>query len=138
MIIQYSQTIADIIKDDNMKFGTFADNLVANLIQRECIYDEDTNYGVTLKEALLEDTYVNDVIQAIKASGIKELTSAKFDAIMGAKLLGEFDCPYCGGETELIDCDEEWIGGDGYETPYEYRTTNEHRRCTCCGEHIYN
>lgn len=48
-------------------------------------------------------------------------------------LMGNEDCPECGGEMEVTDGEYKQTGGDGYLTPPEYTAIWEEMTCTHCG-----
>ena len=48
-------------------------------------------------------------------------------------LMGNDDCPECGGEMEVTDGEYKQTGGDGYITPPEYTAIWEQKTCRNCG-----
>ena len=48
-------------------------------------------------------------------------------------LMGNEDCPECGGEREVTDGEYKQTGGDGYLTPPEYSPIWEEKTCRNCG-----
>ena len=48
-------------------------------------------------------------------------------------LIGDDDCPECGGEMEVTDGEYRRTGGDGYLTPPEYSPIWEEKTCRNCG-----
>lgn len=48
-------------------------------------------------------------------------------------LIGDDDCPECGGEMEVTDGEYKQTGGDGYLTPPEYTPIWEEKTCRHCG-----
>lgn len=48
-------------------------------------------------------------------------------------LVGNGDCPECGGDMEVTDGEYRRTGGDGYITPPEYSPIWEEKTCRNCG-----
>lgn len=48
-------------------------------------------------------------------------------------MIGDDDCPECGGEMEVTDGEYRRTGGDGYLTPPEYSPIWEEKTCRNCG-----
>ena len=58
-----------------------------------------------------------------------------FSALCELKIMGDGNCPDCGGDLELTDTEHvEYRCGDGYTTPlYETEITGYIYLCDCCG-----
>ena len=127
------QTLAQIA---NMSVADFSAAVVAGLAH---IIDEDVaamideGWGETIKNTLDGKLPIDRVIEVMNAVGIVNVRYDNFGLFMGLILLGDGDCPECGGEMERTDGEEKRVGGDGWETPFEYATIWEERTCTNCG-----
>lgn len=68
-----------------------------------------------------------------RAIGIYPVRSVHLDALLECVLIGDDDCPECGGEMEVTDGEYRRTGGDGYLTPPEYSPIWEEKTCRNCG-----
>ena len=78
------------------------EKVIALLLQKSWVKDfnDETYFGVTLRLVIPGDTYVDEVYNAIRSLGIDWILSRDFEAFLSLKLMGDGDCPYCGGELE--------------------------------------
>lgn len=107
--------------------------IITQLLQAELIQDTPDFWGCTLQDSIDNVTLVLDVIGVIKAIGIKNVRLGHLEIFMNLVLMGDGDCPICGGEMEVTDADYKRCGGDGYLTPYEYEPIFEVKTCEHCG-----
>ena len=78
------------------------EKVIALLLQKNWVKDfnDETYFGVALRLVIPGDTYVDEVYNAIRSLGIDWILSRDFEAFLSLKLMGDGDCPYCGGELE--------------------------------------
>lgn len=91
--------------------------------------------ATTIYNGLLYTTKEINRNSRIKINGIVD--GKKVNKLVGVKglieLIGDGDCPECGGEMEVTDGEYRRTGGDGYLTPPEYSPIWEEKTCRNCG-----
>ena len=97
------------------------------------IEETPENWGNTIGDCVERNIYVSEVVEVIKATGLSVVKSNHYDAFVDCVLIGNGDCPECGGEMEVIDGEYRQTGGDGYLTPPEYSPIWEEKTCRNCG-----
>lgn len=97
------------------------------------IEETPENWGGTIGDCVKRDIYVSEVVEVIRATGLSVVKSCHYDAFVECILIGDGDCPECGGDMEVTDGESKCTGGDGYITPYEYTLIWEEKTCTHCG-----
>lgn len=118
------------------------------------LISEDCNNGWLILDVLSGrgsfDVRLNDIIRVVSAHvrinnpsvflKLIKNTREKFNELKANMLelviMGDGDCPFCGGETEFFDGEKKDIGGDGYVTPKEYKWISRMDKCTDCGQLI--
>ena len=110
-----------------------SDIIVSELIKRQMIEETPENWGATIGDCVKRDIYVSEVVEVIRATGLSVVKSNHYDAFVECVLIGNGDCPECGGDMEVTDGESKCTGGDGYNTPYEYTPIWEEKTCTHCG-----
>lgn len=95
------------------------------------VFDEPECWGLSVKDSTWEDVVLSEFADALRSIEI-EPTSENVDAVMEFILMGNFDCPECGGEMEVFDGDYTHEG-DGYNSEYITHPIWEDIRCTHCG-----
>lgn len=65
--------------------------------------------------------------------GVGRVLKRVYFIVPDLDLMGNEDCPECGGEMEVTDGEYKQTGGDGYLTPPEYTAIWEEKTCTHCG-----
>ena len=136
MRIKESKYLSSLAKEANMTEEQLSKALINELVSRELICDDEANYGNWLCDSLEPDTSVSDVVGVLNSIGIKDVKSKHIMWLMFMKIIGDGECPYCGGEMETIDADYRYTGGDGYLTPLEYEPLWEEKTCRNCGKKI--
>ena len=78
------------------------EKVIALILQKNWVKDfnDETYFGVALRLVIPGDTYVDEVYNAIRSLGIDWILSRDFEAFLSLKLMGDGDCPYCGGELD--------------------------------------
>lgn len=111
----------------------FVKCVVEALINKGIIDGDDSNWGCTVGESINEDVPATKVIDVLHESGIAKVSAIEFDTLVNAVLMGENDCPVCGGLMQVLDVESKCVGGDGYNTPLDYEPIWMRLRCTHCG-----
>lgn len=107
--------------------------IIAELISNGIIEDDSENWGYPIGECYVTDVTVKKMVGVLHAVGITSVHNVHMEALLGCILIGDGDCPECGGEMEPTDGEYHRVGGDGYNTPLEYAPTWEEKTCRHCG-----
>ena len=101
------------IKYDNnlqrlaLRADTTSENIekevISIILKKDWITDftDESWFGQPLRRIIPSNTYVDEVYHAIRSLGIDWILSRDFEAFLELRLLGDGDCPYCGGELEF-------------------------------------
>ena len=118
---------------------TVAVELLAALVDAGMIEDPTENWG----ESVLIATgprYVKDVCAALAAylydDESRSIPADVFDAFCALTIIGDGDCPYCGGELVFVESEGHELKDGDYFTPNSYIVDNYVYRCFECGEII--
>lgn len=133
MNIRKDKELNILAKASGMNEKEVSTIIVNELLKSEMIQDEEENFGFTLFEIIDRYTPVSDVINIITATGISVVRSEHLNAFLSLVLMGNGDCPICGGNMEITDGEYKFSGGDGYITPHEYDPIWEEKTCKICG-----
>lgn len=132
MTIKNCKALAKLASQANVTPAKFAENLINALTQREIIYGDMADYyACTIKECCSEDANVISIAEAIKECGIAGVKGEHYDAVMQLILKGDYDCPCCGDEMEILDADYD-RDPDTNECDIKYII----KRCPNCGKII--
>lgn len=109
----------------------FAKELVNELMDGNLISGSAECWGKQLRECIDGETPVIDVINAFQHVAGKDITSSDFETFLNLVMFGDYDCPECGGEMEVVaGAYNEY--GDGYNTEIERVPIWETRSCKHC------
>lgn len=103
------------------------------MLNKKIIEDTPDNWGCPVADCNNRDITITEITDVIRAIGINVVKSVHLDALLECVLIGDGDCPECGGEMEITDGEYKQTGGDGYITPPEYTPFWEETTCTHCG-----
>lgn len=110
-----------------------SDIIVSELLNKKIIEEMPDNWGCPISACYERDVTVVEMVDVIRAIGISPVRSVHLDALLECVLIGDDDCPECGGEMEVTDGEYRRTGGDGYLTPPEYSPIWEEKTCRNCG-----
>lgn len=110
-----------------------SDIIVSELLNNKVIEDIPDNWGCPIADCYERDVFVVEMVDVIRAIGISPVRSVHLNALLECVLIGDDDCPECGGEMEVTDGEYRRTGGDGYLTPPEYSPIWEEKTCRNCG-----
>lgn len=112
-----------------------SDIIVSELLNNKVIEDLPDNWGCSVFDAISEETTEEQTAQCYTSisEALGVYVKKVFAIIPNLDLVGNGDCPVCGGEMEVTDADYKCCGGDGYLTPYEYEPIFEEKTCKHCG-----
>ena len=106
--------------------------IISELVKRQFIGNSPACWGCTVAECLTKYVTVSQMSQVMTAAGIPN-KSLYLDAIKELVLIGNGDCPECGGEMEVVDGDYKELRGD-YLSPSEFTPIWESKKCSHCGQ----
>lgn len=112
-----------------------SDIIVSELLNNKVIEDIPDNWGCSVFDAISEETTEEQTAQCYTSisEALGVYIKKVFAIIPDLDLVGNGDCPECGGEMEVTDGEYKQTGGDGYITPPEYTPIREETTCTHCG-----
>lgn len=110
-----------------------SDIIVSELLNKKIIADTSDNWGCPVVDCYDRDITVIEIAEVIRAIGIDVVKSMHLDALLECVLIGDGDCPECGGEMEVIDGQYKQTGGFDYDSEPEYTPIWEENTCTHCG-----
>ena len=114
--------------------GYDEDNLIKHILlhlkKLNVIADyEPADWGNTIRTHInYSDVYLIDLVNSL---GFRYSVNSNTN-LLDLVVIGTGDCPECGGEVELLDEDKLQVGGDGYNTPYEYVVLTQEFQCRNC------
>lgn len=112
-----------------------SDIIVSELLNNKIIEDIPDNWGCSVFDAISEEITEEQTAQCYTSISVALGVYVKkvFAIIPDLDLVGNGDCPECGGDMEVTDADYKCCGDDGYLTPYEYEPIFEEKTCKHCG-----
>ena len=134
--------------DDNLKkvaaainmapidHAIFADLLCKKLIASDLLADIPDNYGLPMIQATGKARVFDVVSVLIEYLGIPTMDMDAFDAFCKCIVIGDGDCPKCGGELEHYENEGHEINDGDYLHPNTYIVDKYVYRCRECGEII--
>lgn len=110
------------------------EKVISLLFQKNWVIDfnNETLFGVALRLVIPGDTYVAEVYHAIRSLGIDWILSRDFEAFLNLKLMGDGDCPYCGGELDYARP----ITNANSEVSKEVEVLGHMYQCTHCRREV--
>ncbi len=133
MKFKCTASLDNLANESGLPIGEFTQTVISQLIKSEAIEETPDCWGLTVRDAIGGDTQVKTLSDILYNTGISIVTNRHFDALLELVIIGEHDCPKCGGEMEVINGKYRRTFGDGYMTPYEFEPEWEDKRCTNCG-----
>lgn len=133
MKFKLTVSLDNLANESGLSISEFTQIVISQLIKSEAIEDIPDLWGSTVRDAIDGDTQVKTLVDILYNTGIPIVTNRHFDALLELVIIGEHDCPKCGGEMEVIDGKYKRAFGDGYLTPFEFEPEWEDRKCTNCG-----
>lgn len=137
MKLKNNETLAYVANHCGKPAGTVAVAIIDGLKKAGFLVDDPVNYDCMLSEAIQGDATVAAVSEIFKkALGVTVLSCTMWDFICGCVVIGDGDCPECGGEMQLYDYRGHETGHPDPYTEPEYTTDWEQWRCPICGHII--
>ena len=132
--------------DDNLKkvaaaiqlapldLSIFARLLCQKLIASDILSDVPDNYGLTMIQATARARVYDVVFVLIEYLGIPALDMDTFDAFCRCVVIGDGDCPECGGELAFLETEGHELNDGDYFHPNTYEIDQYVYKCRHCGE----
>lgn len=132
--------------DDNLKkvaaaiqlapidLSIFARLLCQKLIASNILSDVPDNYGLTMIQATGRARVYDVVFALIEYLGIPALDMDAFDAFCRCVVIGDGDCPECGGELSFVENEGHEINDGDYLHPNTFIIDKYVYKCRHCGE----
>lgn len=133
MKIKESEQLKMLATESGKTANQVSETIVTELINKQIIEDISDNWGFPVADCYERDVTVVEMVDVIRAIGISPVRSVHLNALLECVLIGDDDCPECGGEMEVTDGEYRRTGGDGYLTPPEYSPIWEEKTCRNCG-----
>ena len=111
MKITESKQLKELATQAGTTANELSNNFIAELIRRQIIEDVTDVYGATIADAINRDIVISEFADAMRVVGIPT-KSKNYDAIMEMVVVGNGDCPECGGEMEVTNGEYKQTGGD--------------------------
>lgn len=110
-----------------------SETIVTEFINKQIIENISDNWGVPGRRLLRTGCYRCGNGGRYPGNWYLPGSFRPLDALLECVLIGDDDCPECGGEMEVTDGEYRRTGGDGYLTPPEYSPIWEEKTCRNCG-----
>jgi len=128
--------VAAAINLDAMDLNIFSTLLCKKMIVAGLLADDPANYGLTVILAT-GDAHVFDVVSVlIEYLGIPAMKMETFDAFCECVVMGDGDCPECGGELEYCETEGRELHDGDYYVPNSFIAERTVYRCRECGSLI--
>ncbi len=135
MNIKESDLLKELATASGKRANQVSDVIVSELLNFKIIDNDAENWGVSVFDAINEDVTEEQTANCYTAiaEALGVYVKRVFAIVPDLDLIGNGDCPECGGEMEVTDGDYKQTGGDGYLTESEYTALWEEKTCTHCG-----
>ncbi len=108
--------------------------LCLRFIKKGMLEDVPDYYGASILTAL-GPQYIKDVCEEIKdCLHLERISSDAFDAFCKLTLMGDGDCPHCGGDVEFMETYGHELNDGDYMTPNSYVVDGYVYRCKVCNQ----
>ena len=138
MKLKESEKLKDLAAKAGMSVETLSDKIISEFEKRQILDCSPCYWGMQLSECYVRDVTISEVVSIIRVCGVNFSDPDTLDTILESELMGEGECPECGGEMEVTDGEYKKVAGDGYETPFTYAPIWEELTCKHCGYKITN
>ena len=135
MRIKESDLLKRLATNSGKTANQVAEIIISELLKNKVIEDTPDNWGVSVFDAINEDVTEEQTANCYAAisEALGVYLKRVYFIVPDLDLMGNEDCPECGGEMEVTDADYKCCGGDGYLIPYEYEPIFEEKTCKHCG-----
>lgn len=119
MRIKESDLLKRLATDSGKTANQVAEIIISELLKNKVIEDTPENWGVSVFDAINEDVTEEQTANCYAAisEALGVYLKRVYFIVPDLDLMGNDDCPECGGEMEVTDGEYKQTGGDGYLTP---------------------
>ena len=103
MKFKESTELRTLANEAGLSIIEFSNTVISALIKAEAIENDSYCWGKTVAESIDGDTLVKTLVDILYNVGIPIETSQHYESLLKLVLMGDDDCPKCGGEMEVID-----------------------------------
>ena len=105
--------------------------IIDELMKKEIIADDTTYYGILLYDCL-DDVAIGEINNILRDAGIHCPSVDDVKNFLSLYVIGDGDCPECGGRMEVVDGVYQTRQAD-YDSEPDSVPIWEERKCSCCG-----
>lgn len=134
MKLKNNETLAFVANYCQRPAAELANAIIDGLIKAGFLTDEPKIYGLMLSEAISGNATVFSVTETIKqALAVPVINSTLWDKVCGCVVMGDGDCPECGGELRFVETEGHEINDGDRLTPNSYEIDKYVYICPVCG-----
>ena len=111
-----------------------SEELAAAFLDAGLFKDDESNYGETFIDVAGHNQMFSILDVLTKYCGVEGIRPETWDALCACILMGDGDCPECGGELEFVETEGHELNDGDRWTPNSYIIDNYIYRCAVCGE----
>lgn len=131
MKIAESKELTELSYETNKTTKETSKAIIDELMNKEIISDDMTFYGIQLYDCL-DDVEIGVINNILRCAGIACPSVDDVKNFLSLCVLGDGDCPECGGEMEVVDGVYQTTQAD-YDSEPDSVPIWEERKCSCCG-----
>lgn len=105
--------------------------IIDELMKKNIIEDDTTFYGILLYDCL-DDVAIGEINNILRDAGVPCPSVDDVKNFLSLYVIGDGECPECGGEMEVVDGVYETRQAD-YDSEPDSVPIWEERKCRCCG-----
>ena len=131
MKIAESKELTELSYEANKATKEVSKAIIDELMKRDIIADDTTFYGILLYDCL-DDVAIGEINNILRDAGVTRPSVDDVKNFLSLYVIGDGDCPECGGEMEVVDGVYETRQSD-YDSEPDSVPIWEERKCNCCG-----
>lgn len=135
MRIKIDENLAIVAARANREPAEVANILINEMMNAGLVKGENEDCGLSVKEYVDGGTPLGTIVDIIKKTGIERVNDTTYDAFLECIVMGDGDCPECGGEMFLTDSVGHEVS-NGYDTAPSWVVDWELFACCVCGHEI--
>lgn len=93
---------------------TMSKRIASNLLKYEGTIDDSINWQCEISDFVSEDTTICEIDNMLKKCGIKRGTVRILTAFFRCVIIGDGNCPVCGGDLDVEEIGHYLNDGDSY------------------------
>lgn len=131
MKIAESKELTELSYSVNKTTKETSKTIIDELMKKEIIADDTTYYGILLYDCL-DDVAIGEINNILSHVGNYTPSVDDVKNFLSLYVIGDGDCPECGGEMEVVDGVYHTTQAD-YDSEPDSVPIWEERRCSHCG-----